>query len=132
VEFGGREITRSDRAVRVLETSHPPVYYVPLDDIEPGVLEPTPTSTFCEFKGRASYYTLRVGERESVDAGWTYHDPAPGYEALAGMVAFYPGRVDACFVGDEQAEPQAGDFYGGWITGAIIGPFKGGPGTFGW
>ena len=132
VEFGGQEIARSKSALRVLETSHPPVYYIPLDDIDPEVLEPTATSTFCEFKGRASYYTLRVGESISVDAGWTYLAPSPGFEALTGAVAFYPGRVDACFIGDEAVVPQAGDFYGGWITCNIVGPFKGGPGTFGW
>jgi len=132
VQFGGDDVARSTRAVRVLETSHPPVFYVPHDDIEPGMLEPTETSTFCEFKGQASYYSLRVGDSESIDAGWTYLDPSRGFESLTGMVAFYPGRVDACFVGDEQVQAQAGDFYGGWITSSIVGPFKGGPGTFGW
>ena len=132
VRFGGRDIVNTTRAVRVLETSHPPVFYVPFEDIESGVLESTDTSTFCEFKGRAAYFTLRVGEAASVDAGWIYPSPSPGFESLADMVAFYPGRVDACFVGDEQVMAQAGDFYGGWITGSVVGPFKGGPGTFGW
>ncbi|MDF1597121.1 MAG: DUF427 domain-containing protein [Acidimicrobiia bacterium] len=132
IEFSGRPVARSDRALRVLETSHPPVFYIPLDDVDPGVLEPSPTSSFCEFKGRASYYTLRVGEAVSVDAAWTYLDPSPGYEILAGAVAFYPGRVDACYVGDELVEPQPGDFYGGWITSNVVGPFKGGAGTRGW
>ena len=132
VEFGGREIARSEGAVRVLETSHPPVYYIPPDDIDPGVLHLTPSSSFCEFKGRASYYTVQVGDRESIDAAWTYLEPAEGYAALTGLVAFYPGRVDACFVGEEQVDPQAGDFYGGWITSAVVGPFKGESGTLGW
>jgi len=132
VEFGGREIARSDSAVRVLETSHPPVYYIPSGDIDPGVLSVTPSSSFCEFKGRASYYTVQVGDHESIDAAWTYLEPAEGYATLTGLVAFYPGRVDACFVGDEQVDPQAGDFYGGWITRAVVGPFKGGPDTRGW
>ena len=96
------------------------------------VIEPTPSSSFCEFKGRASYYSVRVGDRVSLDAGWTYLDPSPGYEALAGAVSFYPGRVDACFIGEEQVSPQEGDFYGGWITSEVVGPFKGGAGTFGW
>ena len=132
IDFGGRHIVQSDRALRVLETSHPPGIYVPLDDVTPGVLEVTPSSSFCEFKGRASYYTVRVGEQVSVDAAWTYLDPSPGYESLAGAVSFYPGRVDACYIGDELVTPQAGEFYGGWITGRVVGPFKGGPGTFGW
>ncbi|NNC93842.1 MAG: DUF427 domain-containing protein [Acidimicrobiia bacterium] len=132
IVFAGRQVARSDRAVRVLETSHPPVYYVPVDDIAPGLLELTPSSTFCEYKGNASYYSLRVDDRTSADAAWTYLEPSAGFAALRGMGAFYPGRVDACFVGDEQVQPQAGDFYGGWITGAVVGPFKGAPGTRGW
>ena len=132
VEFGGREIARSDRALRVLETSHPPGIYVPLDDVAADVLELTPSSTFCEFKGRASYYSVRVGDRVSADAGWTYREPSPGYEALAGAVSFYPGRVDACYLGEELVAPQEGNFYGGWITSEVVGPFKGGAGTFGW
>ena len=98
VEFGGREIARSDRAVRVLETSHPPVFYVPPDDVVAGVLELTPSSSFCEFKGWASYYMVTVDDQVSVDAGWTYLEPTEGFEELTGMVAFYPSRVDACFV----------------------------------
>lgn len=132
VVFAGREVASSDRAVRVLETSHPPVFYVPLNDIAAGVLELTSTTTFCEFKGRASYYTIGLDDRTSADAAWTYLAPSPGYESLGGMVAFYPGRVDDCFVGDEQVQPQAGDFYGGWITSTVVGPFKGAPGTRGW
>jgi len=132
VMFAGREVASSDRAMRVLETSHPPVFYIPLDDVAPGVLELSPTTTFCEFKGRASYYTLRAGDRASVDAAWTYHEPSPGYEPLRDMVAFYPGRADACFVGGEAVAPQPGDFYGGWITSTVVGPFKGAAGTHGW
>lgn len=118
--------------MRVLETSHPPVYYLPLDDVEPGMLEPSPTRTFCEFKGLASYYTLRVGDEVSADAAWTYLEPSSGYEGITTMVAFYPNRVDACYVGGERVVSQPGDFYGGWITPDVVGPFKGGPGTRGW
>lgn len=132
VRFGGRDIVRTNAAVRVLETSHPPVFYVPIDEVEPGVLHLTPSRTFCEFKGAASYYTVRVEGTESVDAAWTYPNPSPGYEPLAGMVAFYPERVEACYVGDERVKAQPGDFYGGWITSSVVGPFKGGPGTAGW
>lgn len=132
VEFGGREIVHSHRPLRVLETSHPPGIYVPPGDVAEGVLTPTSSATFCEFKGRASYYTVRAGGRDAVDAAWTYLDPSGGYEELAGYVSFYPGRMDACFIGDERVTPQEGDFYGGWITSAVVGPFKGGAGTFGW
>ena len=132
VVFSGRTIVDTNQAVRVLETSHPPVYYVPRAAIDPTVVEPSTRTTFCEYKGRASYLTLAVDGRRSVDAGWYYEDPSTGYETLRDMVAFYPGRVDACFVGDEQVAAQEGDFYGGWITKDIVGPFKGGPGTWGW
>ena len=132
LEFAGREVAASDRAMRVLETSHPPVYYVPLLDVAPHVLEPSTTRTFCEYKGWASYYDLVVGPRRSRDAAWTYLEPSPGYENLVGTVAFYPSRVDAAYVGTELVDAQSGDFYGGWITSDLVGPFKGGPGTRGW
>lgn len=132
VEFGGRTVAESDRALRVLETSHPPVYYIPLEDVEAEVLQPSARTSYCEFKGRARYHTLRVGDRVSHDAAWSYPDPSPGFEALKDHLAFYASRVDACYVGDEHVAAQPGDFYGGWITKDVVGPFKGGPGTAGW
>ena len=132
VVFAGRTIADSTRALRVLETSHPPVYYVPAEDVMSGILVPARKRTWCEFKGEAAYYDVVAGERVAAGAAWHYPHPASGYEALAGHVAFYPGRMDACFVDDEQVQPQTGDFYGGWITAEIDGPFKGGPGTRGW
>jgi uncharacterized protein (DUF427 family) len=124
-------VAESARAVRVLETSHPPGIYLPRDDVSPGVLVPSPTATFCEFKGRASYWNLSVADDTVTDAAWSYEDPSPGYERIAGYISFYPGRVDACFLDDEAVVAQSGDFYGGWITADIEGPFKGGPGTTG-
>ena len=103
VEFAGTEIARSSETLRVLETSHPPVYYVPFADVATDLIVPTTRRTYCEFKGGASYYSIQVGEQRSVDAAWSYPDPARGYEALAGFVAFYPGRVDACGPGLRQA-----------------------------
>lgn len=132
VEFAGSVVVESARALRVLETSHPPVYYVPAGDVAPGVLVPSPTRTFCEYKGVASYFDLVVGDAVSPDAAWTYREPVPGFEALAGYVAFYPGRVGACSVDGETVVAQEGDFYGGWITRDVTGPFKGGSGTLGW
>lgn len=132
VRFAGRDIVDTDQAVRVLETSHPPVYYLPRDAIDPDVVESSTRTTFCEYKGQASYLTLAADGMRSVDAGWYYPEPSARYEGLRDMVAFYPGRVEACFVGDEQVTSQQGDFYGGWITSDIVGPFKGGPGTWGW
>lgn len=132
VVFNGVVIADTLRAVRVLETSHPPVYYIPPEDIRIAYLQRTDRTSFCEFKGQASYYTVTVGERVAEDAAWGYDQPTAGYERIAGYVAFYASRVDACHVGDEQVAAQPGDFYGGWITSEIVGPFKGGPGTLGW
>ena len=129
IELAGRVIADSARALEVLETSHPPAIYVPVTDFAPGVLtRSSARSTWCEFKGHATYFDV-LGERA---AGWGYESPSPGYEALVGHVAVYPGRMDACFLGDERVQPQPGDFYGGWVTSNIAGPVKGGPGTLGW
>jgi len=126
VVLGGETIVDSRRTHRVLETSHPPVYYVPLEDVAPGALAPVEGgTTFCEWKGVASYYDVSAGGRTSERAAWTYHYPVPAFEAILDAVAFYPGRVDACYVDDELVEAQAGGFYGGWITSDVIGPFKG-------
>ena len=132
VEFNGVTIAESDRAYRVLETSHPPVYYIPQEDIRMEYLTQTARHTFCEFKGAASYWTIKVEGRTSAEAGWSYPKPSPGFEAIKDHIAFYASRVDACTVGDERVTPQAGDFYGGWITAKIVGPFKGAAGTQGW
>jgi uncharacterized protein (DUF427 family) len=127
VVLGEETIVDTRRALRVLETSHPPVYYVPSADVAAGVLEDAARTTFCEFKGGARYFAVRSGARIERDAAWTY-DTGP----LAGHVAFYAARMDGCYVDDELATPQAGSFYGGWITSDLVGPFKGEPGTSGW
>jgi uncharacterized protein (DUF427 family) len=132
VVLGGTVVADTTRALRVLETSHPPNYYLPPDDVAPGMLERDHETSWCEFKGRAHYWTVRGGDRVEPAAAWGYDRPAPGYEALTGYVAFYPARMDACFVDDEAVLAQPGGFYGGWVTHEIIGPFKGGPGTSGW
>jgi uncharacterized protein (DUF427 family) len=132
VEFAGEVIAETTRAYRVLETSHPPVYYIPPADVRSEFLRTGRRRTSCEFKGEASYYDLVVGEREARDAAWYYPEPVSRYEAIRDCVAFYPGRVDAAWVGDERVLAQEGDFYGGWITSDISGPFKGGTGTAGW
>ncbi len=132
VEFAGEVIAETSRAVRVLETSHPPAYYIPLEDVRSEFLAPSGHRSFCEFKGQASYFDLAAHGRRSSNAAWTYAEPAAGFEILQGKLAFYAGRVDACYVDGERVEPQEGDFYGGWATSDVIGPFKGGPGTRGW
>jgi uncharacterized protein (DUF427 family) len=132
VEFAGLVVADTRRGYRVLETSHPPNYYLPADDVRTDLLEPSTGASFCEFKGRASYWSLRVGDRIAPDAAWSYASPSPAFAAIRDHLAFYADRVDACFVDGEQVTPQPGGFYGGWITSAVAGPFKGGPGTRGW
>jgi uncharacterized protein (DUF427 family) len=132
VVLGGELIAQSTAALRVLETSHPPGIYLPPSDVVAGVLRPNPAGSVCEWKGRAAYWDAAAGGVVVEAAAWSYPEPATGYESIAGYVSFYPGRVDACFLDDEQVIPQEGGFYGGWITADLVGPFKGGPGTLGW
>jgi uncharacterized protein (DUF427 family) len=121
VVLGGETVVDSTRTLRVLETSHPPVYYVPLEDVASAVLVPSPgRSTYCEWKGVADYYDVVAGGMRVERGAWTYHDPTDGFEEIRDAVAFYPGRMDACFVDDERVRPQAGDFYGGWITSQLV------------
>ncbi len=130
--FNSVTIADTHYAKRVLETSHPPVYYIPPEDIKMEYLTTSSRSTFCEFKGNASYYTIKVGEKIIPHGAWYYRHPSPGYEAMANYIAFYPSKMDACYVNGEKVQAQQSDFYGGWVTSKVIGPFKGGPGTFGW
>lgn len=132
VFFAGELVAASRRALRVLETSHPPVYYLPPADVRTELLSRAAGRSFCEFKGGAVYWTLQVDKDVSEDAAWSYPDPAEGFGSLRDHLAFYPSRVSDCFVDGERVAAQAGDFYGGWITSEIKGPFKGGPGTWGW
>ncbi len=133
VVFNGVVIANSSRSRRVLETSHPPVYYIPSEDVlYLEYFSPTARVTHCEFKGAARYFSVTVGDLTVADAAWSYSNPLSGYESIANHFAVYPGRMDACFVDGEQVQSQPGDFYGGWITANIVGPFKGGPGTWGW
>lgn len=127
----GETIVETTSALRILETSHPPTIYVPRADLRAEILRTTQTS-FCEWKGEAAYVDVRVGERIAAAVAWTYDAPGPAYAALAGHLAFYPSRVDACFLDEERVQAQPGDFYGGWITSNLVGPFKGAPGTSGW
>lgn len=134
----GEVLAESARVLRVLETSHPPVYYLAPEVFAPGLLERSNSrQSFCEWKGQATYWHLRLGDGTLVpDAGWSYDRPLAPYEDLAGYVALYASRLAAagiaCFVDEERVEPQPGDFYGGWITRELRGPFKGAPGTRFW
>jgi len=132
IELGGLTVADSTRALRVLETSHPPTIYVPPEDVAEGCLQPAAGRSFCEWKGIAGYFDVLAGERREPAAAWAYPHPAAPYAALRDHVAFYPGRMDACWLDDERVRSQPGDFYGGWITADLVGPFKGGAGTRGW
>jgi uncharacterized protein (DUF427 family) len=132
VVVAGETVVDSVNAWRVLETSHPPGYYIPPGDIRAGVLAPGAGASFCEWKGQARYWTLEVGDTRIENVGWSYPAPTPAFAPIADHVAFYAGPMDACYVDDERVTPQPGGFYGGWITSDIVGPFKGAPGTWGW
>ena len=137
VELAGVTLADTTAAQVVKETSHPPVYYLPPGDVRTGLLTPSDRSSYCEFKGTATYWHFRTDSdadvnREVRDVAWSYPDPTPRFAALRGHLAFYPSKVDACTVDGERVAAQEGDFYGGWITPDVTGPFKGGPGSAGW
>ncbi|HSL00576.1 MAG TPA: DUF427 domain-containing protein [Rubrobacteraceae bacterium] len=132
VAFGGVTIAYTTRALLVRETSHPPVYYVPPEDVRMEHLRPAAGGSFCEWKGRAGYYDIVTDERTEERAAWYYPEPVSAYEEIRDHVAFYPSRMDACWVDGKKVRAQDGDFYGGWITPDVVGPFKGAPGTWGW
>jgi uncharacterized protein (DUF427 family) len=128
VRLAGRILADTRRSLRVLETSHPPVYYIPVADVDMTALNQGQATSWCEFKGNAVYWDS--GEARAI--GWSYPDPSPGFEALRAHIAFYPARVEEATVDGERVESQAGGFYGGWITSRVTGPFKGAAGTRGW
>jgi uncharacterized protein (DUF427 family) len=128
IRLDGVTVVDTTDAVRVLETSHPPVYYLPRSAFPDGVLQPAQGASFCEFKGAAKYLSVGSAERSA----WYYPTPSRGYELLVDRVAVYPSAMDECEVAGEVVTAQAGDFYGGWITSKVVGPFKGEPGTLGW
>lgn len=132
VRLGGRVIVDTTDSVRVLETSHPPVYYMPFVAFPEGVLIPVAGTSFCEFKGEARYFDVVSGGVVADRGGWIYPDPARGFERLETLVALHPSQMDSCEIDGEPVSTQAGDFSGGWITSHVVGPFKGGPGTTGW
>ncbi len=132
VQHAGATIADTDKAWRVLETSHPPSYYLPPDDIDMSLLVESSRQSFCEWKGTATYFDIVVGHETVPSAAWTYRNPVDAFASLRNHVSFYPQLVDACFVDGERVTPVEGSFYGGWVTSKVVGPFKGGPGTMGW
>jgi uncharacterized protein (DUF427 family) len=131
VVHGGVTIADTTAAIRVLETSQPPAFYLPPADVDIGLLAPSPSGSWCEWKGQASYWSLQR-PAPIADLAWSYPNPTAPFAAIAGHLAFYAQKVDECWVDDERVEPNPGSFYGGWITSQVVGPFKGGSGTTGW
>ncbi len=122
----------TNRAIKFMETSHPPNYYLPLTAFKLGLLKENRHKTFCEFKGIANYFDLLLHGRRIINFGWVYHTPNSSYQMIEGHIAVYASKADRCFVNGECVDAQEGDFYGGWITSNILGPFKGAPGTMSW
>jgi uncharacterized protein (DUF427 family) len=131
IRWGTTEVARTNRAIRVLETAHPPGFYIPWEDVQRSLLRPAPGASFCEWKGPASYWSLVEDDRTLHAVAWSYPRPLAAAEPLADCVAFYPHQLD-CRVGGEIVVPQPGGFYGGWITPELVGPFKGERGTSEW
>ncbi len=131
VVHAGEVIARTTRGTRVVETAGAPVYYFPPEDVRLDLLEETGRTSFCEWKGRARYWSL-IGHDPVPDIAWSYPDPVADFAAIAGWLAFYAGKLGEAWVGDHRAEPQPGGFYGGWVTPDLAGPIKGEPGSAGW
>jgi uncharacterized protein (DUF427 family) len=132
IVLGGIVIASTADAWRVLETSHPPNYYLPRDAFLADSTLAAPGGSRCEWKGPATYWTLHGGDRVAESAGWSYERPTAAFAAITGHLAVYAGAMDACRVDGEVVTPQPGGFYGGWITASVKGPFKGTPGSLGW
>lgn len=132
VVHGGRVVADTTAALRVLETSQPPAFYLPRTDIDGDLLVPSGGRSLCEWKGMASYWSLLIDGTLTPDVAWSYEHPTPSFTSITGHLAFYAQRVDECWVGDERVAPNPGNFYGGWITSSVVGPFKGAAGTLHW
>ena len=132
VEFSGEIIAKSINCYRVLETSHPPSFYIPLADVASSFLVKSDSDSFCEWKGVAKYWHVKVGEKVALNAAWAYENPNSPFLPIKAYFSFYANAVDSCWVGDERVSAQDSSFYGGWVTSEIVGPFKGGPGTNSW
>ena len=124
-------IAHTTNAKRVLETSHPPVYYIPTNDIAMEYLFRAEGASFCEWKGIAVYYSVKVIDKLLEKVAWSYPEPTEPFSSMKDYIAFYPQNMD-CYVNGEKVTPQPGGFYGGWITSDIVGPFKGDQGSMGW
>lgn len=131
VTLSGATIADTTRARRVLETSHPPTFYIPRDDVNAEFLVHRGAGSRCEWKGEATYWDVHVGDTRVPGRAWSYEAPFEDFVAIAGCIAFYATPFE-CFVDEQAVVPQPGVFYAGWITPELVGPFKGGPGSSGW
>ena len=131
VKLGETVIASTDKAVRVLETASPPTFYLPPDSVNTDLLKAAGGGSFCEWKGKASYWTVEAGGQVVKSGAWSYENTSPAFSTIQGYFSFYPAKLK-CYVDDELVEPQPGGFYGGWMTSEIVGPVKGEPGTGGW
>ena len=132
MHFAGEIIAATTAGFRTLETSHPPTYYFPPVDVRADLLRPSAHTSLCEWKGRAVYFDVVVGQAVASNAAWAYPAPSEAFAMIKNCIAFYPQPMEACYVNDARVTPQAGGFYGGWITPQVVGPFKGGAGSHGW
>lgn len=131
VRLGDLEIAKTKSAVRVLETASPPTVYLPPTDINFDYLEQVSGSSFCEWKGAATYWSVVTPTKTLKKVGWSYSSPTDRFSAIQGYLSFYPAHLE-CWLDGERVQPQPGGFYGGWVTKEIIGPYKGESGTMGW
>ena len=128
----GELLADSQRPILIKETSHPPVYFLPPDDVHEDWLRKTGNTSWCEWKGEAAYYDIVVRARTLEAVAFRYARPIERYADIAGWYSFYAGPMDSVTVDGEPVIPQEGGFYSGWITENLAGPFKGSPGTSGW
>ncbi|HKY14637.1 MAG TPA: DUF427 domain-containing protein [Microthrixaceae bacterium] len=131
ISWGSTAIADTRVGFRIVETAHPPTYYLPPGDCDLGLLTASSGSSFCEWKGHAAYFDVTVAGDLIRRAAWSYPDPTPAFEPIRNHLAFYPAPL-VCSVDGERATPQPGEFYGGWVTSGVAGPFKGSPGTEHW
>ncbi len=131
VRLGNLVVAQTSAAIRVLETASPPTFYLPLGDVNVNLLRRGNGSSFCEWKGAATYWSLEHGGEVIENVGWSYASPTTAFAKIQGHLSFYPALLE-CYVDGERVRPQIGGFYGGWVTNEIVGPYKGQPGTAGW
>ena len=131
VQFGDLVVAQSKNTIRILETASPPTFYIPPADVDFELLVQTAGSSFCEWKGSATYWSLNANGQRLSNVGWSYESPSQRFAAIKGFLSFYPAKMQ-CRVAGETVRPQPGGFYGGWVTDEIVGPYKGEPGTGGW